>query len=87
MKLAKTQARVLRDPEVVLNLWAYADEEGYVMCIAGKTYVMDGDDAEKLTLLRHLSATDFLSAPWEEVPRNVTVHNADGQKMLGEVTS
>jgi len=83
MRQAKTQARVLRDPEVVLNLWAYADEGGYIIRIAGKAYVMDGDDAEKLTLLRHLSATDFLSAPWQKVPQNFTVDNADGQTMLG----
>ncbi|WP_299160836.1 hypothetical protein [Accumulibacter sp.] len=83
MRQAKTQARVLRAPEVVLNLWAYADEEGYIIRIAGKAYVMDGDDAEKLTLLRHLSATDFLSAPWQKVPQNFTVDNADGQTMLG----
>ena len=83
MKQAQTQARELRDPEVVLNLWAYADEAGYVMRIAGKAYVMDGDDGEKLMLLRHLSATDFLSAPWQKVPQNFSVVNEDGQKMQG----
>jgi hypothetical protein len=46
------------------------DENGCIFRLAGKAYVMDGDDNEKLSLLRRLSATDFLSAAWHKVPSN-----------------
>jgi hypothetical protein len=51
--------RPLNNPEVVANLWVYADEAGCIARVAGKTYVLDGTDREKLDLLRRLAATDF----------------------------
>ena len=83
MRYAKTQPKPLRSPEVVLNLWAYAGELGHVMRIAGKAYVMDGTDEENLALLRRLSATDFLSAAWQQVPLNFTLMNPDGEDLKG----
>lgn len=79
MKPPKNQEKPLINPEVVFNLWAYADEDGNIMRLAGKTYVMDGSDEQKLALLRQLSATDFLSATWIGVPKRITVSRPDGQ--------
>ncbi len=77
------KAKELDEPEVVLNLWAYVDEGGYILRIAGKAYVLGGDDKSKLSLLRQLSGTDFMSAPWQKVPMNFSLTNADGEKMRG----
>jgi len=70
MKYATAKASPIEAPEVVLNLWAYVDEAGYILRLAGKSYVMAGDDDEKLAVLRALSRTDFLSAAWCKVPTN-----------------
>lgn len=83
MKHRATQARLLDNPEVVMNLWAYAGEGGVILRLAGKTYVMQGSDNEKLSLLRQLSATDFLCAGWEKVPPNFNFLDTDGSKMKG----
>ncbi len=48
---------------------------------------MDGDDEEKLALLRALSRTDFLSAEWCQVPANFEIINPDGQTMAGIATA
>jgi hypothetical protein len=69
--------------EIVLNLWAYSDEDGYIMRLAGKAYVMAGNDDNKLWLLRQLSATDFLSAPWFPVSKNFKLVRPDGEEMTG----
>jgi hypothetical protein len=53
------------------------------MRLAGKAYVMDGDDSQKLSLLHQLAATDFLSAKWEKVPERFTVVHPDGTKISG----
>lgn len=71
------------DQEVVLNLWAYADEDGYIMRLAGKAYVMAGNDDNKLWMLRQLSATDYLSAPWFPVSKNFKLVRPDGEEMTG----
>lgn len=73
--------------EIVLNLWAYADEQGYVRRLAGKCYALHGSDAEKLVILRALSKSDFISAVWEDVPINYGVINADGSETLGVATT
>lgn len=73
--------RPLRNPEVVANLWVYADEAGYVARVAGKAYVLDGSDREKLDLLRRLAATDFLSAEWIPIPENFGVIGPDGERL------
>lgn len=83
MRHAKTAERPLQNPEVVLNLWAYAGADGYVLRLAGKAYVMEGKDEDKLALLRQLSATDFLSAAWQKVPANFSMTNPDGEVMKG----
>ena len=83
MKHRLAAARPLENPEVVINLWAYAGEDGTILHLAGKTYVMQGTDAEKLALLRQLAATDFLSAPWNKVPPNFTIHHTEFGEMRG----
>lgn len=71
----------LTDPEVVANIWVYADEAGYVGRIAGKAYVLDGSDRDKLDMLRRLSATDFLSAEWMPIPENFGVIGPNGERL------
>lgn len=83
MEYKKTNAYATESPEVVLNLWAYADEAGYVMRLAGRAYVMDGDDDDKLALLRRLAKTDFLSATWQKVPANFELNGSEGEEMYG----
>ena len=83
MRYEKAISHTLREPEVVLNLWAYTGEEGHIFRIAGKAYVMDGDDKAKLSLLRDLSGSDWLGTPWEKVPANFRLTGADGQVMNG----
>lgn len=83
MEYKKTHAHTVQEPEVVLNLWAYADEEGYIMRLAGRAYVLEGDDTAKLAVLRNLAKTDFLSAPWQKVPANFKMNNPNGQEMCG----
>lgn len=83
MKHRHAAARPLDNPEVVINLWAYSGEDGTILRLAGKTYVMQGTDAEKLALLRNLAASDFLGAPWHKVPANFTIQHTDFGVMKG----
>jgi len=83
VKYHHAAARPLENPEVVINLWAYSGEDGTILRLAGKTYVMQGTDAEKLALLRQLAASDFLGAPWHKVPANFTIQHTDFGKMKG----
>jgi hypothetical protein len=76
-------ARPLDKAEVVLNLWAYSGEDGSIMRLAGKAYVMQGSDAEKLGLLRQLSTSDFLSAAWHKVSANFTIQHTVFGEMQG----
>lgn len=69
------------EAEVVANLWVYADEAGYVGRLAGKTYVLEGSDREKLDVLRQLAATDFLSAEWMPVPKSFNVVGPNGERL------
>lgn len=56
--------------EIVLNLWVYSDEVGYIRRLASKCYALHGNDVDKLTILRTLAKSDYLSAHWEQVPNN-----------------
>jgi len=87
MKYATAKASPVAAPEVVLNLWAYVDEAGYILRLAGKSYVMEGDDDEKLAVLRALSRTDFLSAAWCKVPPNFEILEPNGQRITGVATA
>ena len=78
-----TTARPLEDPEVVINLWAYSGEDGTILRLAGKTYVMQGTDAQKLALLRQLASSDFLCTPWDKVPANFTIQHNEFGEMKG----
>ena len=83
MKHRRAVARPLNNPEVVINLWAYSGEDGTILRLAGKAYVMQGGDAEKLVLLRQLAASDFLSAAWHKTPANFTIQHTDFGEMKG----
>ncbi|MDO9232542.1 MAG: hypothetical protein Q8N02_08545 [Methylotenera sp.] len=73
----------INNEEVVLNLWAYSDEYGNIQRIAGKAYVLDGEDVDKLNILRQLSRTDFLSAKWYPVPKNFNLKGYNGDELKG----
>ena len=73
MKNARATARSPKNPEVVINLWAYSGEDGTILRLSGKTYVMQGSDGEKLSILRHLAISDFLGAPWHKVPASFKI--------------
>ena len=77
MELRHASALPLENPEIVLNLWAYSGEDGTILRLAGKTYAMQGTDADKLAVLRQLAKTDFLSASWDKVPENFKIHHAE----------
>jgi hypothetical protein len=79
--MSGTSPRPLSNPEVVANLWVYADEAGYIARVAGKAYVLDGTDREKLDLLRRLATTDFLCAEWIAIPDNFGVIGPDGERL------
>lgn len=83
MRRTAAAERPLHDPEVVLNLWAYAGSDGYVRRLAGKAYVMDGDEEQKVALLRSLSSTDFLSATCEAVPKSFRLMDLNGRLLQG----
>lgn len=73
MKHTRAAARPLNNPEVVVNVWAYSGEDGTILRLAGKIYVLQGNDAEKLALLRQLAASDFLGATWHKVPASFKI--------------
>ncbi|WP_334119777.1 hypothetical protein [Limnobacter sp.] len=79
--MSKSVPMPLKTPEVVANLWVCADEDGYVARLAGRTYVLDGTDREKLDLLKLLAATDFLSAEWMPIPENFGLIGPDGERL------
>lgn len=83
MKYRQAAEKYLDNPEVVINLWAYASEDGSIMRLAGKAYVLQGTDSDKLAILRQLSGTDFLSTSYQKVPANFTVKYLDGSEMKG----
>ena len=83
MLFKHAEGKSLNNPEVVLNLWAYVDEGGYILRLAGKFYVLEGTDQQKLSVLRQLSGSDFLSAQWRPVPQNFGMTNPDGEEMHG----
>lgn len=79
--MTASHPRPPRDPEVVANIWVYSDEAGYVSRIAGRAYVLDGTDREKLDLLKRLAATDFLCSEWMPIPENFGVVSPDGERL------
>lgn len=81
--MTDTKPRPLRNPEVCVNLWAYADEGGYIARVAARAYVLDGDDDAKLAVLHQLAATDFLHAEWMGVSKQFVISGPDGERMEG----
>lgn len=83
MRHTRAIARPLNNPEVVVNLWAYSGEDGTILRLAGKTYVLQGNDADKLALLRQLATSDFLGATWHKVPAKFKISHHDYGVMEG----
>ena len=83
MQYPHATAQSLEQSEVVLNLWAYVTEDEQIMRISGRAYVLQGDDQEKLELLRTLSGSDFISAPWAKVPPEFKVLSPEGIEITG----
>jgi hypothetical protein len=81
MTFAKTRPQPLVSPEVVLNLWAYTDEAGCILRLAGRAYVLCGTEEEKLTALHRLAGSDFLGAPWHPAPENFTIVDENGTQL------
>jgi hypothetical protein len=66
-------------PEVVVNLWYLVDEEtGLIYRLAGRAYVLAGDDEWKLSVLKALSANDHLTAQSFKVPKRFSVPDGNG---------
>lgn len=78
-----TTPRPLRNPEVCVNLWAYADAGGYIVRVAARAYVLDGDDDAKLGVPHLLAATDFLHAEWMGVSKQFVIGGPYGERMEG----
>lgn len=81
--MTRSVPRPLSNPEVCVNLWAYADEGGYIARIAARSYVLDGDDEAKLAVLHQLAAADFLHAEWMGVSKQFVINGPDGERMEG----
>ncbi|NML26162.1 hypothetical protein [Zoogloea dura] len=81
--MSEAKLRPLSNPEVCLNLWAYADEGGCIARVAARAYVLDGDDDDKLSVLHRLAASDFIYSEWMRVSKQFAVHGAGGERMAG----
>lgn len=79
--MSGTKPRPLRNPEVCVNLWAYADEGVCIARVAARAYALDGDDEVKLRVLHLLAATDFLHAEWMSASKQFVINCADGEEM------
>jgi hypothetical protein len=67
----------MTDPEVIVNLWYYVDEnKEFIFSLAGRGYIADGTDEEKIELLKKLSTTDYPNAICRFVPNRYKVHYA-----------
>lgn len=72
------------DSELVVNLWAIYDVgSGFVYALAGRAYRLAGAEDEKFAVLRHLSATDYLTARRHNVPERFQVLYDDGTSRKG----
>jgi len=72
--------------ELVFNLWAIFDaNSGYIYGLSGKAYNISGTDSEKLSLLKVLSATDYVTAKRYEVPSRCQITFTDGSEIKGQV--
>jgi len=71
------------NPELCLNLWAYADTRGYIVRIAGRAYALEGDEPAKREILRTLAATDFLQAQWLGVSSQFALYSPSGERLSG----
>lgn len=70
--------------ELVVNLWAICDASiGYVYALAGRAYAVEGADEQKLTVLRSLAHTDYVTAKRYKVPARFAIHYPDGDVQAG----
>ena len=70
----------MENTEIVVNLWYVMDADtNLVYRLAGRVYALAGTDAEKTSLLKTLSRSDYLVAETFPVPRRFHVSNGKGQ--------
>lgn len=81
--MSGAKLRPLSNPEVCVNLWAYADEGGYIARVAARAYVLDGDGDDKLSVLHRLAVSDFMHAEWMGVSKQFVIEGSDGERMEG----
>jgi len=73
--------------ELVVNLWAFYDSSNAVVyALAGRAYALDGEDREKLAVLRNLSRTDYVTATRHRVPSRFKIHDGSGAVRSGVCT-
>jgi hypothetical protein len=74
----------IMNQELVFNFWAIYDAGTcLVYSLAGKAYNLSGSDAEKLALLKKLSATDYITAKRYKLPDRFQVSYTDGTEKKG----
>lgn len=73
--------------ELAISLWAICDLGlGIIYALAGKVYSVEGTDAEKLAVLKSLSATDYVTAKRHHVPSRMKIIRPDGTSKKGVAT-
>ncbi len=67
------------DAEICVNVWHFVDETGMVMTLAAKAYALRGTDDQKLSILKSLAATDYLTAIQARVPEHFVLTTDEGE--------
>ena len=68
-------------PEVTLNLWYVADQDGFVYSLRGRAYLASGPLDEKLVILKTSADVDYLIAADHPIPEEFRLRDSSGQPM------
>jgi hypothetical protein len=68
--------------EIAINCWYFFDDQGLVLRLAAKAYALTGTDSDKLSALRTLAGSDYLTAAQSRVPEGY-VTDLGGRKLQG----
>lgn len=72
------------DKELIVNLWAIYDSgSGLIYGLCGRVYCASGTDDEKLSLLKRLSSTDYVTAKRYNVPSRFSIIQDDDSSHEG----
>lgn len=66
----ETKNTKIQNSELAINLWVYSDDYGNALRVAGKAYIIDSDDSNKIKALTDQSSTDYLSVQPFPVPEH-----------------